>query len=185
MVNWKISIVLLMFSWLNVRAQGDDNFAENAFLDSKFKNVPVYKDSGYKNLLQTIQNDYSIDKYYLIEVLSVFKNKVKVSARFTIDAGNNDKSTIVGWMDIAYLAIHHKKRKGSKNFIYSESKYNSKKINLAVSPNNAPIQITHLVRKGNDWWMQVFIRSKKGVGVYGWLSPELQCTDIWNACVGN
>jgi hypothetical protein len=175
---------LLSFSY--VYGQGDNNFIENAFLDYRYFNPAyIYSDSVSNKILYKIQNKNTTDKYFLFQLFKVYKGRAKVAAKYTIDAAVNDSSVYTGWVDLKNVKVIAHYQKNESPFFYLKSNRNAQKYFIDKKIVEYPLQIIDIVLKEGNLWLKVIVRDKKGKSYQGWLSPELQCTDIWNACSGN
>ena len=169
----------------DVYGQVDSNFIENAFLSPSLKIATIYKDSICKDSFKKIQSNIAVDKYFVFQVIDVFQKRAKVIARSTIDAGHYDSSVFMGWININNLCVYYNKIKNSNLFVYQYSNRKSKKNYANLKAFIEPLQIKNFVFKNKELWIEVRIKKEKELMATGWLSPELQCTDVWNACSGN
>lgn len=182
----KISLLIYCsFFIISLNAFGQNgSFSEHAFLNiySNDKAI-VYKDSISKESILEIQNNFEKDNYYLFEIQKKYKTRVKINGKQTIDARNLDSASLSGWIDIHKLFIFYNKNRAKYQSVYFKpSRYAGKKM-IPATLLTKPIQIIDVVFVGDEMWFKVLININKKSSITGWMPSELQCTDIWNACL--
>ena len=182
--------LLLTYTFLlslsHVFGQGDNNFKENTFLDYYYFNPAyIYSDSVSNKILYKIQNKKTTDKYFLFQIFKVYKGRAKVATKYTIDAAVNDSSVYIGWVDLKNVRVIAHYQRNESPFFYLKSDRNAQRNFIDKKLVQYPLQITNIALKEDEFWLKIIARDKRGKCYQGWLSPELQCTDIWNACSGN
>jgi len=180
-----LNILFLSLISISGYPQTEKAFSEDAFLINNNKKVTIYSDSIGNNILSTISNDEKIDKYYLFQILNISNNRIKVLSKYTIDAGQNDSSIIIGWINYNSIGIYVYNSRVNKPFLFTSFNRNSKKIFIDESYLFNPSKILKIKYVDNKPWFKTVIKLRTKEFKYGWIPPEMQCTDIWNACRGN
>lgn len=176
----RLNITLLLFLFppaiLSARQK---SFGGNAFLSGNGR-CTVYADSSSGKIRCYISSDPAKDKYYIFELIAVCGDRVKVRTQYTIDAGHNDPHIIPGWIKCSDAAVYYNLVRSARPFLYVKDDPASAKTYVTTSEVHEPLIIEGVVFHSEKVWLQVAVGSH-----HGWLSPEMQCMDIWNACQGN
>ncbi len=182
-----IYLYILLLSLITFRSysQTVQSFSEDFFLKDNNKKVTIFSDSIGNTILSTICNDEKIDKYYLFQILKVSNNRIKVLSTYTIDAGQNDSSIIIGWINYNSIGIYVYNGRVNKPFLFTSFNRNSKKIFIDESYLFNPSNILKIKYVDNQPWFKTVIKTRTKELIYGWIPPEMQCIDVWNACRGN
>jgi len=179
-----ILIVQFIFVSCGVILAQDNEFDGNAFLLNNHQ-CAIYVDSVGTKVSNIIMNDELKDKYYIFKFVRAYKGMIKVKVKYTIDAGHNGKQVISGWIKYGDIGIYYAANRSIKPFAYAKLDYTSCKIFINSNRLVNPFPISKVVFIRNEIWLQIVLEVKRDGVLYGWLSPTMQCVDIWNACFGN
>jgi hypothetical protein len=178
----KITLVCVLFC--NALYAQKSIFTEHAFLIDDKNTLTIYKDSISNKIVSVIRNKPDSDRYYLFQLCKVYNNRIKIATRFTINAGENDTLTQIGWINYGQIGLYRDFTRQTP-FAYSFCDRKSKKIFYKSVLNFEPYEIRKIKFINRKPWVQVVIHTSPNSVTYGWFPPELQCMDIWNACVIN
>lgn len=181
---WAGLVFLLQTNLLQAQKKAD--FEADAFLIDNHKQLTIYKDSVGSQIIALVKNIEEIDKYYRFHFLKVHGKKTKIIAKYTIDAATDDSSEVVGWINFGLVGVYINLigRDHGRAFVFATCDKAADKIFFDTSVFSKPFEIVNVAFIKDQIWLKVsVVRAERTI--IGWLSPEMQCTDIWNACVGN
>ncbi|MEI8280354.1 MAG: hypothetical protein WCG87_11365 [Bacteroidota bacterium] len=179
-----ILVVQFLFISCGVIQAQEKGFDGNAFLLNDHK-CAVYTDSTCSKADCIVKNNEFKDKYYIFNFDRTFEGRIKVKVKYTIDAGHDGKHVLSGWIKYGDIGIYYARKHSVTPFAYSDPEIASNKIYIDANKLAKPFLISKVAFIHNQLWLQIVIDEKREDALYGWLSPDMQCVDIWNACTGN
>ncbi|GAA4462070.1 hypothetical protein GCM10023093_07920 [Nemorincola caseinilytica] len=177
-------MVQFLFISCGVILAQENEFDGNAFLLNDHR-CTIYIDSVGSKVCRIVKNDELKDKYYIFKFVRTHGDRIKVKVKYTIDAEHDAKQVLSGWIKSGDIGIYYAAKRSVMPFVYTGTDNTSSKIYIDSNRLANPFSISKVAFIRNQIWLQIVLE-KRGEGVlHGWLSPTMQCVDIWNACLGN
>jgi hypothetical protein len=180
--------VILMVQFLFISCGAilaqENEFDGNAFLLNGHR-CAIYADSVSSKVSVVVKNDELKEKYYIFKFVRTYGGRIKVRVKYTIDAGHDGKRVLSGWIKPGDIGIYYATKRSVKPFAYAGLDNASNKIYIDSNKLANPFSISKVAFIHNQIWLQIVIEEKHEGVLHGWLSPTMQCMDIWNACSGN
>jgi len=129
----------------------------------------VYNNSNKDKVVTCIQDDPVKENYYVLQVLDVKGNMLKISGSSII----NNKAD--GWIESSNIGINTRSR-NNKILLYEKPNYKSKHI-VVFQKDGELVRVTAI----NSSWLKIVLTCKHKTYNY-WLPGDYQCPNPYTTC---